>query len=270
MTMAILSYVADVLKFVAVPFAIFELFERARREQYERAVIKVVKYNAKLFLILLVCTLVGFELLALGAAYLFPAFVTIWLVGGFVIRLLATKGDGAALAIGFVFQLLVYFVFIAALIVWPMPDRWLVGMMAPASWILDVVRGVVCWLLHDGAATYVPQFAADQYIETYRSSTAAFEAWIWGVFRWMIISYIWASDGLMFLALVLLELALMIFFVSAFVSLFAIPAAGFVKFSEVLKRQFNSTDKGALPLGGLAVWAIGESLNFAISTYKIL
>lgn len=268
MTMALLGYIADALKFVAVPFAIFELLERARREQYERAVIKVVKYNARLFPILLVCTLVGFLLLALGASYLFPAFVTIWIVSGFLIRFLAAKGYGTAIAIGVVIQLLIYLVFVAALIVWPMPDRWLVSMMAPASWILDIVRGVVCWL-HDGADAYVPKFAAGQYIETYRSSTAAFEGWLWGIFRWMIISYLWASDGLMFLALVLLELSLMIFFVSAIVSLFAIPAAGFVKLSEVLKRQFDSTDKGVLPLGGLMVWAIGESLNFAISTYKI-
>jgi hypothetical protein len=268
MSMATLNYIADALKFVAVPFAIFELFERDRRERYERAVIKVVKYNATLFPVLLICTLIGFLLLALGAAYLFPVFVTIWIVGGLVLRIFATKGDGTAIAIGVVFQLLVSLVFVAALIVWPMPDSWLVSMMAPSSWILDVVRGVVCWL-HDGADAYVPKFAASQYIETYRSATAAFEGWIWGFLRWMIISYIWASDGLMFLALVLLELSLVVFFLSAIVSLFAIPAAGFVKLSEVLKWQFDSTDKGVLPLGGLMVWAIGESLNFAISTYKI-
>ena len=72
----------------------------------------------------------------------------------------------------------------------------------------------------------------------------------------------------MLLALILLELCLFIFVISAVLSIITIPLALFVKLSEMLKRSFYASEKGILPLGGLAIWAVGELLNISINTYK--
>jgi hypothetical protein len=46
------------------------------------------------------------------------------------------------------------------------------------------------------------------------------------------------------------------------------PIAGFVRFSEALKRRFDSTEKGILPFGAGIIAATGEALNMCLSTYK--
>lgn len=267
MSLAALSYIAELLKFVAVPFAIFELVDRKSRERVEGVIIALVKYNARLFIILFICTLVAFLLLAFGAEYLFATFVIIYFVVTVFVRLVVSttsKTDPmTGFVVGIVSAIPYYAILVAALIAWPLPDTWLVHMMRPASWLLDSIRS-----LHDGAAALIPQFDAGQYIESYRASAKKFEEGIWSVFRWMIIMYIWASDGLMLLALILLEVSLVILIVSAVVSFITIPLALFVKLSELLKHSFYASEKGILPLGGLAVWAAGELLNVSISTYK--
>ena len=80
--------------------------------------------------------------------------------------------------------------------------------------------------------------------------------------------YFLASDGLVFVVLFCLQITFFLF-IAAMTGLFLLgPAAAFVLFSERLKRRFDATDKGVLPLGALVIWAAGETLNMSVSTYK--
>jgi hypothetical protein len=267
MTVQTLSYVADLLKFVAVPFAVMEILGPDQRKGIERAIIKRTKSTWQIALYLSVPTFVGLHIFVFFASHLvLMFFVALVLYFLFQIIAFATAKTAALVAGSFLWGGAGLLILVGALIAWLVPYPWLTALFYPVEWGLALLRSVnTFW------APLVPAFDAHGIISAYRDSVAATQAYIYGIWwgiKIFVFMYFLASDGLVFVVLFCLQITFFLF-IAAMTGLFLLaPAAAFVLFSERLKRRFDATDKGVLPLGALVIWAAGETLNMSVSTYK--
>jgi len=267
MTVQTLSYVADVLKFVAVPFAVMEILGSDQRKRIEHAVIKRTKFTWRLAFYLSLPTFVGLHTFAFSASHLVLLFLlAVVLYSVFQFAALASKKTDLLLTASFVWSAVGGLILVGALIAWLLPYSWLTALFYPVEWGLALLRR-----FNPFWAPLVPAFDARGLISAYRDSVAATQAYISGIWwglKIFIFSYFLVSDGLVFLVLFCLQITFFLF-IAAMTGLFLLaPAAAFVLFSEQLKRRFDATDKGVLPLGALVIWAAGETLNMSVSTYK--
>jgi hypothetical protein len=269
----ILAYTSDLLKFVAVPFAVMELFERERRKEVEQRIIKRTKSSFHRAILVCVATLVSFYLLVNSAPYLIAVYFGIYLIihfGTLAYGMMSSKyGEdimGFNVAFNFAWWAIGIFIFILAFIAWLIPQSWQIGLFYPVEWTLDTLRSANAFW-----SPLVPEFNTQQFLATYRASVARVDAFITGIWWGLKFStylYVLASDGLVFLILLCLLVAFLVFVWFAAVSVVLAPIALFVHFSEALKSRFDATEKGILPLGALVLWAVGETLNILVSTYK--
>jgi hypothetical protein len=262
-----LSYVADVLKFVAVPFAVMEILGPDQRKAIEQAVITRTKSTWWLASYLAVPTFIGLHILVFSASHLVLLFF-VALIVYFVVQLIVVAGGNteAAVTLGFLWAIAGYLILFGAFIAWLLPYAWLTALFYPVEWGLALLRNInTIWAL------LVPAFDARGLISGYRDSVAATQAYIhsiWWVLKYFTYTYFVASDGLVFMVLFCLQITFFLFIIATTGLLLLAPAAVFVMFSEQLKRRFDTTDKGVLPLGALVIWAVGETLNISVSTYK--
>jgi hypothetical protein len=267
MTVQTLSYAADVLKFVAVPFAVMEILGPDQRKSIERAVIKRTKSIWWLAFYLCLTTFVGLHILVFSASHLVLLFfVAVFAYPVFQLIALANDKTGALVTAGFLWGAVGLLILAGALIAWALPYPRLTALFYPVEWGLALLRS-----LNTFWAPLVPAFDAGALISAYRDSVAATQAYIIGIWWGLKIftfSYFWVSDGLVFVVLFCLQITFFLF-IAATTGLFVLaPVAAFVLFSEQLKRRFDATDKEVLPLGALVIWAAGETLNISVSTYK--
>jgi hypothetical protein len=267
MTVQTLSYVADAFKFVAVPFAVMEILGPDQRKAIEQAVITRTKSTWWLAFYLSLPTFIGLHILVFCAQHLVLLFFVALFVY-FVVQLIVMAGGKieAAVAAGFLWVTAGWLILLGALIAWLLPSSWLTALFYPVEWGLALLRNInTIWAL------LVPAFDARGLISGYRDSVAATQAYIvsiwWGL-KYLTYTYFFASDGLVFVVLLCLQITFFLFIVAMAGLLVLAPAAVFVMFSEQLKRRFDTTDKGVLPLGALVIWAVGETLNMSVSTYK--
>jgi len=269
MTVQTLAYVADLLKFVAVPFAVTEILGPNQRQSIEHAIIKRTKSTWRLALYLSLPTFLGLHTFVFSASHLVSLFfLALFLYAVFQFAALANKTADVLLTASLVWVAAGWLIVVCALIVWLLPYSWLTALFYPVEWSLAQLRSVnPFW------APLVPAFDARGLISAYRDSVAATQAYISGIWWGLKIftfPYFLVSDGLVFLVLFCLQITFFLF-IAAMTGLFLLaPAAAFVLFSEQLKRRFDATDKGVLPLGALVIWAAGETLNMSVSTYKYL
>jgi hypothetical protein len=267
MTVQTLSYVADVFKFVAVPFAVMEILGPDQRKAIEQAVVTRTKSTWWLTFYLAVPTFIGLHILVFSAQHLVLLFFVALFVY-FVVQLIVVAGGNteAVVVIGFLWAIAGWLILLGALIAWLLPYAWLTALFYPVEWGLALLRNS-----NTISALLVPAFDARGLISGYRDSVAATQAYIvsiwWGL-KYLTYIYFLVSDGLVFVVLFCLQITFFLFIVATTGLLLLAPAAVFVVFSEQLKRRFDTTDKGVLPLGALVIWAVGETLNMSVSTYK--
>jgi len=267
MTVQTLSYVADVLKFVAVPFAVMEILDPDQRKRIEHAVIERTKSTWWLAFYLSLPTFVGLHTFVFSASHLVPVFfLVIFLYSVFQFAAVANEKTDVLLTATFVWSTAGALIPVCAFIAWLLPYSWLTALFYPVEWGLALLgRFNPFW------APLVPAFDARGLISAYRDSVAATQAYISGIWWGLKIftfPYFLVSDGLVFLVLFCLQITFFLFIAAMTGLLLLAPAAAFVLFSEQLKRRFDATDKGVLPLGALVIWAVGETLNMSVSTYK--
>src|SRR5262245_50809727 len=102
MTIQTLSYAADMLKFVAVPFALMEVLGPDQRKGIEHAIIKRTKSTFRLAFYLSLPTFLGLHILVFSASHLVLLFfVAIVLYPVFQFIALANQKTDALFAAGF-------------------------------------------------------------------------------------------------------------------------------------------------------------------------
>jgi len=267
MTIQTLSYVADVLKFVAVPFAVMEIVSPEKRKAIEQAVITRTKSTWRLAFYLAIPTFVGLHILVFSASHLVLLFFVFLFLYSVVQPIVVVGGKAeVAVTIGLFSACFGLLILLGALIAWLLPYAWLTAFYYPVEWGLSLLRNVnTIW------APLVPAFDARALISGYRDSVAATQAYIvsfWWVLKYSTYTYFLVSDGLVFVVLFCLQCTFFLFILAVAGLLFLAPVAVFVVFSEQLKRRFDATDKEVLPLGALVIWSVGETLNMSVSTYK--
>ena len=164
MTVQTLSYVADVLKFVAVPFAVMEVLGPDQRKGIERAIIKRTKSTWRIALYLSLPTFVGLHILVFSASHLVLLFfVAIFLYPVFQFIAVANAKTDALFTVGFLWTAAGLFILVGALIAWLLPYSWLTALFYPVEWGLALLKSVNSFW-----APLVPAFDARGIISAYR------------------------------------------------------------------------------------------------------
>ena len=178
MTVQTLSYVADVLKFVAVPFAVMEVLGPDQRKRIENAIIKRTKFLWWYALYLSLPTFVGLHILVLSASHLVFLFFVVAIILFPVFQLIAVAyaKTETLLIFEFLRTAAVLLILVGALIAWLLPYWALTGFFYPVEWGLALLRRSVntFW------APVVPAFDARGIISAYRNLVADVQAYIYG------------------------------------------------------------------------------------------
>jgi hypothetical protein len=250
MNFTILLYIADVLKYFAVPAAAYEFLSNEKKLLLERWILKKLPY-----------------LLLYGAVFFFGisliltilAYGSIFLVAGLI--LIAIIGSTFSETISdYRFSVLFVALIFAAIQEWVLPESWIIALAYPLEFICDIFQKVPV------INSFLPDYDASQFVTSYQSFFDTFNV-DFGGWSYVLKIYLFATKGLLLLIILLLDILALLFVMLVIFLVFLVPMNAVVKLSDLIRRLFNIKEK-AVPIGAFIVWSLGETIAFLVNTYK--
>jgi hypothetical protein len=252
-----LQYLAATIQFSAVPIGALEFMTPESRQRLESwLVTQLPKLLKSLLLVLALLYITVFLLVKVGP-YVAIAYL---LFGGLIATAVSLSSDnpmnGAILgwALGLVILIA------AALEAWVLPASWVLAIASPfelfSTWANSF--GLVDWLL--------PDYSASAFLKNYQDTFNRLENWLWSWLRYFYFGYFFFSRGLMLIAVIVIQLALVAGGALIVSLCLAIPVYLFIWISDRLKQRLHIAE-GRIPIAAFVLFVIGETLDFGIQTF---
>ena len=261
-----LNYLAAVLKFFAVPAAVFELIAKEYRDRIESWLVeklpKLLKSFGITFVILYILVVL---LVKLGPFLVILYLLFINLITKIITDIITSETGWNPIGTALVIGCGLFLGFIVAAIF----EKWIL----PESWILTIAYPFEAFSVWANSNSYVdlvlPDYSGERFLEYYRQVFLAIENFLWSWLAIVYRIYFFLARGLMLLMVILIQIS---FFLSTlFLLLFSfwLPLFLFIRFSDFVKRTFRIA-RDRIPVGAFILWATGETLEFILKTLEQL
>jgi hypothetical protein len=254
-------YITDVLKYVAVPAAVFEFLSDEKKACVEHWIVTRLPKLLKYFAMTLLISVVLFFVLIHGQKWIVGAFLVIGLLI-FIKELLFGYSD-KSIFWNYIAPVVGVGLFFSVIERWVLPDSWIYTL----GWPIEFATGIVNDLSF--LESIFPEFETKAFVAEYRSFFQPTET-IEGSGFWYHAGRVYAFSihGFMLLLILFLDLAIIASFVTLAGLLIFFPFHLFIQLSKWLNQRFSLTESN-IPLGAFFLWGIGETIAIGLSTYKI-